>query len=216
VVAEAKRAWPPAAAVYELKSAQCVPPCALIDGWLLVATAAQVEVPETVVLVQPPLSKPSAKRFVPEPPPLPPPEPPPVPPPEPPPAPPVTVSATVAECVLVPSVPVTVKLCAPAATEDATEMLMVAPAPAETEVVERVAVTPVGTPESARLTVPEPTVAEVLTAEVPLEPAAMLVEELAMVKSGVVPQVGADQARQLLAEFENSSWIVYDCPSHAA
>jgi len=65
-----------------------------------------------------------------------------------------TVSATATVCVSVPELPVNVSVALPAATVGATASVIVCGSPALTLIVEELAVTPAGRPETATLTTP--------------------------------------------------------------
>lgn len=86
----------------------------------------------------------------------------------------VTVTVTEVLWVALPSVPVTVTVYVPAATDEPTETVRVEELPAVTEVGESEAVGPEGETLAERLTVPaEPLVTAVLIVEVPLAPGAI-------------------------------------------
>ncbi len=88
----------------------------------------------------------------------------------------VTVTATVVECVAVPSVPVTVTVYEPAATAEPTLTVKVELPPAVTDVGLSDAVGPAGLTLALRFTVPGVPMAVVLMVLVPLLPCAMLSE----------------------------------------
>jgi hypothetical protein len=119
----------------------------------------------------------------------------------------VTVSETAVEWLFVPSVPVTVRVEVPVDAAELTVMVRVEEPPEETEVGLRVAVTPVGAPETARVTVPEAPTVEVLIVELPLPPRTTetLAGLAAIVKSGAAV-IGR---MQLFWALENSSWMTY-------
>jgi hypothetical protein len=80
-----------------------------------------------------------------------------------------TVTASVAACVLVPSVPITDTTYAPGAAFDVAVIVSVALPPAVTDVGVSVAVTPVGTPDTAKLTVPAaPTIVVAIATAMPV------------------------------------------------
>jgi len=122
----------------------------------------------------------------------------------------LTVSEIVVVCVRLPEVPVMVTVAVPVAAVElavnVTELVDVV------GLVPKLAVTPEGRPEADRVTLPvNPLDGCTVIVLLPLPPCATvtLVGEAESVKLGVGAAGGKTQ---LFAEFENSSWIVYEVP----